>query len=152
MGWKDIRAEILLATIAQLPSTFSTKDVSERADMRAAHPAVVSHSHYHAFVGSALKRLVDERGELVLDELRKGTPRGSVWSIRGGVTQTPTKTIRRQREDSPALPPGPPASELGPQSSGDRPFTAKMRRHQSWYRSQILKVPCGTGPTRTGRE
>jgi hypothetical protein len=35
---------------------------------------------------------------------------------------------------------------IGPQYSKDNPFTARMRFHQSWYRSRVLKVPYGTGP------
>ncbi len=36
--------------------------------------------------------------------------------------------------------------DIGPQSGGDAPFTARMRLHQSWYRATVLQVPCGTGP------
>jgi hypothetical protein len=36
--------------------------------------------------------------------------------------------------------------DLGPQSSGDAPFTARMRRHQSWWRMSVLKLPHGHGP------
>lgn len=36
--------------------------------------------------------------------------------------------------------------DLGPQYSGDSVFAAKLRRHQSWYRANVLRVPCGTGP------
>ena len=35
---------------------------------------------------------------------------------------------------------------IGPQYAKDNPFTARMRFHQSWYRSEVLKVPYGTGP------
>lgn len=35
---------------------------------------------------------------------------------------------------------------LGPQYTGDKPFTKRMRLHQSWYRDEVLKVPYGTGP------
>ncbi|MHB1456361.1 MAG: PGN_0703 family putative restriction endonuclease [Armatimonadota bacterium] len=35
---------------------------------------------------------------------------------------------------------------IGPQYSGDGRFQARMRFHQSWYRSTVLGVPCGTGP------
>jgi hypothetical protein len=38
---------------------------------------------------------------------------------------------------------------IGPQYSGDDNFKARMRFHQSWYRSKILNVPYGTGPNRT---
>lgn len=36
---------------------------------------------------------------------------------------------------------------LGPQVPSDPPFRARMRRHQSWYRSEVLGLPYGTGPT-----
>jgi hypothetical protein len=36
--------------------------------------------------------------------------------------------------------------DIGPQSTSDPPFTARMRFHQSWYRARVLKVPCGVGP------
>jgi len=38
------------------------------------------------------------------------------------------------------------APDLGPQYSGDTPFSKKMRRHQSWYRACVLHLPFGTGP------
>lgn len=36
--------------------------------------------------------------------------------------------------------------DIGPQYAKDNPFAARMRFHQSWYRSKVLKVPYGTGP------
>ncbi|MGH7295917.1 MAG: PGN_0703 family putative restriction endonuclease, partial [Polyangiaceae bacterium] len=36
--------------------------------------------------------------------------------------------------------------DLGPQYRNDDPFTARMRRHQSWHRATVLQVPCGPGP------
>lgn len=41
--------------------------------------------------------------------------------------------------------------DLGPQYNKDMPFTARMRRHQSWYRSAILKAPFGTGPQQSNQ-
>jgi hypothetical protein len=41
------------------------------------------------------------------------------------------------------------APTLGPQCSSDDPFTARMRRHQSWYRANILRIPWGIGPKAT---
>ena len=34
--------------------------------------------------------------------------------------------------------------EFGPQYSGDDRLTARMRAHQSWWRAERLKLPCGT--------
>jgi len=135
--------------VEKMPERFFTKDVSERADMKAAHPVVVGHRSYHAFVGSALKRLIDDHGELVLDELRKGTRKGSEWARCDATRKVATGPASVER--SPSVQAGPPASDIGPQSSGDRPFTARIRRHQSWYRAQELAVPCGIGPTRKSR-
>lgn len=36
--------------------------------------------------------------------------------------------------------------DIGPQYAKDNPFAARMRFHQSWYRSKVLQVPYGTGP------
>ncbi len=41
--------------------------------------------------------------------------------------------------------------DVGPQFSGDAPFAARMRFHQSWYRTTVLGVPCGTGPQASSR-
>lgn len=41
--------------------------------------------------------------------------------------------------------------EIGPQFPKDPPFTARMRFQQSWYRSRVLKAPCGTGPRPSNR-
>ena len=35
---------------------------------------------------------------------------------------------------------------IGPQYDGDDKFTRRMRLHQSWYRSEVLRVPYGVGP------
>lgn len=40
--------------------TFHTKDISEAAAVRAAHPAQTEHSYYHAHVGKVLKRSMVE--------------------------------------------------------------------------------------------
>ncbi len=40
----------------------------------------------------------------------------------------------------------PASSVLGPQSASDDAFRARMRLHQSWYRAEVLKAECGTGP------
>ena len=39
-----------------------------------------------------------------------------------------------------------PRMDFGPQYARDNAFAARMRFHQSWYRSKILKAPYGTGP------
>jgi hypothetical protein len=39
--------------------------------------------------------------------------------------------------------------DLGPQPGRGAPFITRMRWHQSWYRAEVLGLPCGTGPRRT---
>ena len=39
-----------------------------------------------------------------------------------------------------------PAHEIGPQPKPRSSFEARMRLHQCWYRSRVLKAPYGTGP------
>ena len=36
--------------------------------------------------------------------------------------------------------------DLGPQCRGDNKLTANLRRHQSWYRANVLGLHCGAGP------
>jgi len=38
--------------------------------------------------------------------------------------------------------------EFGPQYKRDKPFTARMRFHQSWFRNKVLRLPYGIGPQR----
>jgi hypothetical protein len=71
-----IRLEILKQAVADAGQQFATKDISEDERMLSAHPALVSHSHYHAFVGGALK---DHHVTLDIVELQKETSRGSRW-------------------------------------------------------------------------
>lgn len=39
--------------------------------------------------------------------------------------------------------------EIGPQHTNDDAFTRRMRLHQSWWRSTVLRVSCGVGPHAT---
>ena len=39
---------------------------------------------------------------------------------------------------------------IGPQYEGDNEFKARMRLHQSWYRSEVLRVPYGTYQSQEG--
>ena len=41
--------------------------------------------------------------------------------------------------------------EIGPQSNSDNAFTAKYRLLQSKYRADMLKEPCGYGPTKNSK-
>ncbi len=146
MSRKSIRFEVLATVVADMKRTFVTKDVSEDERMRKAHPGLLSNRQYHGFVGGALS---DNRRALAIDEIRKATSRGSRWERRGAVNhQAPVSADIRlpttKSDESNPL-------QIGPQHKGDKPFAARMRLHQSWYRSKILKLNCGTGPTITAK-
>ena len=78
MGPKDVSLRVLLATLAKMPAQFYTKELSNHADMLAAHPALTGHSHYHGFVG---KRLAQEFDGRTLQRARSTShPRkGMLW-------------------------------------------------------------------------
>ena len=80
MSRKAIAPQVLAAVVADQPRTFVTKDVSEDVRMRDAHPDLVGHRNYHAFVGGAIS---DHRVKLQVGQLRKRTARGSEWEKRG---------------------------------------------------------------------
>ncbi len=144
MGYGGIITGVVLATVSQMPSHFATRDVSEHPVMLAAHPEP-RHSHYHAFVGKELKTLCDGRGQLVLEEIRQRTARGSVWRKRDGQTSDATSP-----SPSPAAPSTTDSAgdrmSVGPQYAGDSAFARAMRLRQSRYRVEVLRVPYGTGP------
>ncbi len=143
MGYGGIVTGVVLATVAQMPAQFATRDVSEHPMMVAAHPEP-RHSHYHAFVGKELKVLCDGRGQLVLEEIRSRTSRGSVWRKLDARTASD-----RSSPSASTSTPDVEAGErmgIGPQYAGDNVFTRAMRLHQSRYRSEVLRVPYGTGP------
>ena len=71
-----VRVEILKQVVADVGEEFATKDISEDERMLSAYPEIVSHSHYHAFVGGALK---DHHVALNIIELKKEMSRGSRW-------------------------------------------------------------------------
>ena len=76
MSYEDIKIRVLREVVADLGPTFVTKDVSEDPRMVQAHLDLVDHSLYHAFVGRALSI---HRVILEIDEIQKGTKRGSRW-------------------------------------------------------------------------
>lgn len=76
MSRKKIKESVLTQVVASASQVFATKDISEDARMRRAHPELVDHSHYHAFVGGALS---DHKVDLGIVELQKRTRRGSRW-------------------------------------------------------------------------
>lgn len=149
MSRKAIRVDVLKKVVADQGRTFSTRDVSEDNRVRLAHAVLVEHGLYHGFVGGALS---DHRIALGIVEIQKNTSRGSRWEKLGvgagrgdpqdqGPDPVPSSRTGGNTEAAPC--------DLGPQHKGDSPFMARMRLHQSWYRANILQVPCGTGPTRS---
>lgn len=139
--------------IARVGDQFVTKDVSEQAELQRSHGSDASHGHWHAFVGTAISQ---NRGTLGVESIGKSARRGERWSklaganrpaapdatnvLESGASRAPPST--RPRDEGAASPP-----DLGPQSSGDSAFTARMRLHQSWWRATVLAVPAGHGPT-----
>ncbi|MFZ4578128.1 MAG: PGN_0703 family putative restriction endonuclease [Myxococcota bacterium] len=152
-GPTHIDDRMLARVVALMPADFATKDVSQHAEMLAAHPVHRDERNWHAHVGGALS---SARNSLGIQETQKGTSRGSRWH---------RMTLANADVGRPAvIPPPPPASvamsqppvgdgqhalDLGPQYAGDNRLAAKMRRHQSWYRANVLRVPFGTGPKST---
>jgi hypothetical protein len=151
MSRKAISLYALKEVVADLGQVFTTKDVSEDIRMKQAHLNLVDQKQYHGFVGGALS---DHRAELEINEINKNTPRGSRWKKIGipleGVTKSylrnssqsvPEPLLQRTQMKEVGFIP-----EIGPQYAQDNLLTSKMRKHQSWYRANELRLPYGTGP------
>lgn len=144
----------LKQALAQVRDDFVTKDVSEQSVLRGAHGGLAAHSHWHAFVGKALRLHAVGLGIEFLDT---GASRGARW-------QKLLATTERVHRPAAAIPTAParPTTlanaggtalnarrELGPQYAGDSAFTARMRFHQSHCRATVLRpTRCATSPTR----
>ncbi len=168
MRMNDFNMGVVRTVVDTLGEAFYTADVADHRDMLAAHPGSVTNRNYRATVGKILKRLTDGRGLPLLTELQKGGSRGSEWRkgdfvsmekpVRSSVLQGHMVHDQQERGASTRQFAGDgviPQSasdtttkhpDIGPQYAGDSAFAARMRRHQSWYRAAILKVPYGTGP------
>jgi hypothetical protein len=152
MHINDINPDALKQTVDHLGDAFVTRDVSENAELRAAHTAWVNDPQWHRSIGRALSHL---RVELGIESAGK-SPRGDRWS-KLDVTHTSEHASTSRAPSAPSAlsskgarsKPSEPATGLGPQFKGDAPFTALMRKHQSWWRAHVLQVPCGTGPNRS---
>ena len=79
----DVRE--LEKAVARLNDVFVTKDVSEQEEMKRAHSAEASHTHWHAFVGRAISL---HRGALGVDSIGRSATRGERWSKRAGARRT----------------------------------------------------------------
>lgn len=155
MSRNAISPDDLAEFVVLQPETFRTRDVADYAELRARYPELVSAGTYNASIGGALS---DHRDTLGIALVKQGGGRGATWqrvTSRLGVRSASERVISAPALASSATPCAP-ASEsrptsggsldLGPQYALDPPFTARMRLHQSWYRAQVLGVPCGTGP------
>lgn len=149
MSISQLNTGIILNIISNLPDRFHTKDVSSHPDAINNHSELFKHRNYHSFVGKFLKKLKDQNGYPVLIELEKNTSKGSLWLKAAPDSNGEEKVLSNNKlsTKSDAF------SDqdnfgIGPQCSSDKSFTAIMRHHQSWYRSEILKLPFGTGPTK----
>jgi hypothetical protein len=69
MSRKLIRREVLKQVVAQAEPLLVTRDISEDERVRRAHPGLVTHSYYHAFVGGALS---DHRIFLGIERFERG--------------------------------------------------------------------------------
>ncbi|MBX7112616.1 MAG: hypothetical protein K1X87_12330 [Dehalococcoidia bacterium] len=76
MSWKSVQSRVMKQVVAGAGREFATKDISEDERMITAHPELVGHSHYHAFVGRALS---EHHVMLGIVEVKKRTSRGSRW-------------------------------------------------------------------------
>lgn len=76
MSQKDIDYYKVKEVVDDLDQVFATKDVSEDKRMISANRQLARSRNYHAFVGRFLSA---HRAELDIEEIRKKTPRGSVW-------------------------------------------------------------------------
>jgi hypothetical protein len=151
----DLDQPTLARVVALMRHQFFTKDVSQHAEMLAGHVADQHAWDWNIVVGRALSQY---RGTLGIDEVRKHTARGSEWrrldfvplgEPNSEVIEMPVAAASEAAPRTPALGEKPHALDLGPQYAGDNRLTAKMRRHQSWYRANVLRVPFGTGPKST---
>jgi len=138
MGSKDISFNALEMVVSDLGSEFFTKDVSEDLRMTKHHFDLAVHSHYHAFVGKALS---EYQGELGIRKIGYHHKRGSIW--KKSMSEDETKQID-QAVILPTISAG--QFDLGPQYSQDNLLAHRMRKHQSWYRANVLCLPYGTGP------
>lgn len=157
MGSNDIDVNILKEVVAGLDVVFSTKDVSENPFMIQSHLNLIDCRNYHSFVGRALSV---HRAYLGIDEFQKNTTRGSCWiktkfpsgqSLSSSTTR-PDHSVLSKTLGKPSLSSElKPDLDLGPQYSGDTSFASRMRKHQSWYRANVLGLPYGFGPTKNSQ-
>jgi hypothetical protein len=146
----EVDASALAVVIGRLPGEFGTRDVSEAAEMMAAHPGADGDSGFHAVVG---RRLSADRLELGIVEASKSGKRGSTWhkkqeglpegAVRAASHESEAPIARSRRPPTPAaLASGLPAwNDVSLQVLSDSPRMARYRLLQSWYREVVLGAP-----------
>lgn len=123
---------------------FYTKDISNNSEMLEAHGIDPDNpGNYHSIVGRLLGK---NRFELRINETGKDSDKGSFWEKCSEVEKTGNSSSSSGERTVSSFGKSADAKKLGPQSASDKPFTARMRLHQSWYRTHVLRLPSGTGP------
>lgn len=139
--FEDIDAHLVATVALRQKGIFSTLAVARDPEMLARH---TNHDGaYNGLVGKHLRQLVDAEGQPLLVRENVGSP--ARWRVGTAATRT-ADGVGGAGAPAPASP-----IELGPQYAGDSRFSARMRRHQSWYRSAVLQRAHGVGPQRGGR-
>ena len=82
MKLDDIDRGTVTRTIAKMPGTFHTKDLSRHDDMINSHAAVRSEPTYHQMVGVTLSRLSAEPGGPVIMVAKRHSKLGQLWRRR----------------------------------------------------------------------
>jgi hypothetical protein len=141
MSWKNLDTHIIAELVRAEGPRFGTRAISEHPRMKQAHPALSRERNWHAWVGRCIGA---SQGTGVVPALRKvpGGRNQQMWERVG----TPGSEVDRPAPLPPSIRPAEGTDALGPQYAGDNAFTAQMRLHQSRYRHEVLKVPCGIGP------
>lgn len=153
MGWLEISQEILIEVVTGLGSAFKTRDVSENPRMLKAYADLLHHTHYHAFVGRALSEFHVYLGILAVPE-EYSQKRGMHWKKTCLLDERLTEDLYNNTSQLPIERPIQQKArnvinydpDIGPQFAGDNLLARKMRKHQSWYRVNVLNLPYGTGP------
>jgi hypothetical protein len=145
MSRQDVRVDDLKPIVAKMGPSFQTMDVADDEHLRAKYPELITRGTYNSSIGGALS---DNHVALAITKVRDKKPRGMIWQKQERPAASVSSRTRpsfgsSSRTAEAGIP------TLGPQCSSDDPFTARMRSHQSWYRANILRVPCGVGPKPT---
>jgi len=130
----DCDASAIAQRITEVDDSFHTADVCDAPTVLAAHGPLAAERAYRSVIGRYLRRHAPDLH--IRYEGAGSDARGARWS------RTITQAISEGDAISDAF-------DLGPQHPNDREFTARMRRHQSWWRANVIKAPAGTGPRPT---